>query len=65
MLLVKFQGPLFCEPMQTLTANLTDTGLEVVDAQSDAAFVQRRLHSRDTAVQLEGMQRLARAAAPR
>lgn len=47
--------------MHTLAANLTDTGLEVIDAQNDAAFAQRRIHTRDTAVQLEGLQRLALA----
>src|ERR1700733_8353434 len=38
-----------------------DTGLEVIDLQYDAAFAARRLHIRDVAMQMEGMQRLARA----
>jgi hypothetical protein len=38
-----------------------DTGLEVIDLRYDAAFAARRLHIRDVAMQMEGMQRLARA----
>jgi GAF domain len=38
-----------------------DTGLEVLDAQSDAAFAARRVHIRDVAIQMEGMQRIAHA----
>jgi len=38
-----------------------DTGIEVIDLQSDAEFLNRTLHVRDSAVQLEGLQRLARA----
>jgi signal transduction histidine kinase len=38
-----------------------DTGLEVIDLQSDATFAARRLHDRDAAMQMEGMQRLAHA----
>jgi two-component sensor histidine kinase len=41
--------------------NLTGTGLEVIDAQSDPAFAQRHLHDRDVAAQMAGMQRLAQA----
>ncbi|AEU36644.1 GAF domain-containing protein [Granulicella mallensis] len=38
-----------------------DTGLEVINAQSDAAFAARRVHIRDVAIQMEGMQRIAHA----
>jgi GAF domain len=38
-----------------------DTGLEVIDLQSCPEFVARRLHVRDAAVQMAGMQRLAHA----
>jgi hypothetical protein len=38
-----------------------DTGLEVIDLRNDPAFVKRRLHPRDVAIQIEGMRRLARA----
>jgi len=38
-----------------------DTGLEVIDIQSDPVFAERRLHVRNVALQMEGMQRLARA----
>ncbi len=44
------------------TVSITeDTGLEVIDLQSCPEFAARRLHVRDVAVQMEGMQRLARA----
>ncbi len=39
----------------------TDTGLEVIDLRSDPSFAKRRLHVRDVAMQIEGMNRLARA----
>jgi hypothetical protein len=38
-----------------------DTGLEVIDIRSDAAFAARRVHVRDVAVQMAGMQRIAHA----
>lgn len=38
-----------------------DTGLEVIDIRSDAAFAARQIHVRDAAVQMEGMQRIAHA----
>jgi signal transduction histidine kinase len=47
--------------MSVITSNPVDTGLEVLDLESDSAFVQRRLHTRDVATQIEGMHRLARA----
>lgn len=47
--------------MGMTTLNSTDTGLEVLDLQDDRSFAKRRLHTRDVAVQIEGMQRLAHA----
>jgi GAF domain-containing protein len=47
-----------------MTSALTsphDTGIEVIDLHDDAEFLNRSLHVRDLAVQLEGLQRLARA----
>jgi hypothetical protein len=41
--------------------NPADTGLEVLDLQHESAFAARRLHTRDVAVQMEGMQRLVHA----
>jgi signal transduction histidine kinase len=38
-----------------------ETGLEVVDLYSDPEFASRKLHPRDMALQLEGMERLAHA----
>ena len=38
-----------------------DTGLEVVDIRDNEAFLARRIHTRDLEVQMEGMQRIARA----
>ncbi len=38
-----------------------DTGLEVLELKDDLAFASRRLHVRDVASQMEGMDRLARA----
>jgi hypothetical protein len=40
---------------------VTDTGLEVHDLNSDAAFLERRPHAHDPAVQMKGLQRLAKA----
>jgi hypothetical protein len=39
----------------------TDTGLEVVDLQTDASFAARQIHVRDITLQMEGMRRIARA----
>ncbi|MDW5265587.1 MULTISPECIES: GAF domain-containing protein [Acidobacteriaceae] len=47
--------------MSIIASNPADTGLEVLDIESDPAFGQRRLHTRDVATQIEGMHRLARA----
>jgi DNA-directed RNA polymerase specialized sigma24 family protein len=41
-------------------SQLDDNGLEVSDLQSDPAFARRRLHVRDVASHVEGMNRLAR-----
>jgi hypothetical protein len=38
-----------------------ETGLDVLDLRNDAAFAARRLHTRDVAMQMEGLQRLSRA----
>lgn len=38
-----------------------DTGIEVLDIRDDSEFLGRQLHVRDSAAQLEGLQRLARA----
>jgi hypothetical protein len=38
-----------------------DTGIEVIDLTDDAEFQSRSLHVRDLTVQLQGLQRLARA----
>jgi signal transduction histidine kinase len=47
--------------MSSELLNSTDTGLEVLNLRDNATFAERRLHTRDVAVQAEGMQRLARA----
>jgi signal transduction histidine kinase len=47
--------------MSTDVLTPADTGLEVLDLQSDASFAARRLHVRDVAMQIEGMRRLAHA----
>jgi transcriptional regulator with GAF, ATPase, and Fis domain len=39
----------------------TDTGLEVLEITTDPAFGARKLHTRDLAVQMEGMRRLTHA----
>jgi hypothetical protein len=41
--------------------SLEDSGLEVFDLRSDAAFEARDFHSRDIEVQMAGLQRLSRA----
>jgi hypothetical protein len=46
--------------MSAPSVNSLDTGLEVIDIQTDEAFMARRLHVRDLEVQVEGMQRIAR-----
>jgi len=38
-----------------------DTGLEVIDLREDSEFASRRLHTRDAARQMVGLQRLSRA----
>jgi signal transduction histidine kinase len=47
--------------MGSAALNSTDTGLEVLNLRDNATFADRRLHTRDVAIQAEGMQRLARA----
>jgi len=47
--------------MSTVASDLLDSGLEVLDLQSDAEFLERRLHVHDNAKQLVGLQTLARA----
>ena len=47
--------------MKSVLENTEDTGMEVIDLQSDADFAARRLHVRDVAMQMEGMRRLTRA----
>ena len=41
-------------------SQLADTGLEVIDLQSDPAFARRHLHVRDVVSHIDGMNRLAR-----
>ena len=47
--------------MSFLASNLENTGLEVLDLESDAAFLSRPLHTRDATAQLEGLRRIGRA----
>lgn len=47
--------------MNAPVSTWTDSGLEVIDIHSDAAFAARRLHVRDVTLQMEGMRRIARA----
>jgi hypothetical protein len=47
--------------MGSAISHSTDTGLEVLNLRDNATFTERRLHTRDVAIQAEGMQRLARA----
>jgi hypothetical protein len=47
--------------MSNTVLNSSDTGLEVLNLRDNATFADRRLHTRDVALQVEGMQRLARA----
>jgi two-component sensor histidine kinase len=47
--------------MGVVASSSADTGLEVIDLQNDSSFAERRLHVRDVATQIEGMDRLARA----
>jgi hypothetical protein len=47
--------------MDAVASTSTDTGLEVIDLQSDPSFAERHLHERDVVTQMEGMRRVARA----
>lgn len=49
------------ETTDEAVSQLADTGLEVIDAQADAAFARRQLHVRDAVTHIDGMTRLARA----
>jgi len=46
--------------MNTAAPTLEDTGLEILDLQDDPTFAARQLHTRDAAMQLEALERLAR-----
>jgi hypothetical protein len=47
--------------MKLMGILVEDTGLEVLDLRTDAAFASRNLHSRDIGTQLAGLQRLSHA----
>ena len=47
--------------MGTLSIDVQETGLEVLDLQDDPAFAARRIHSRDALAQMAGLRRLAHA----
>jgi GAF domain-containing protein len=47
--------------MGTLSIDVQETGLEVIDLLDDSAFAARRIHSRDALAQMTGVRRLARA----
>jgi hypothetical protein len=47
--------------MSTAASITGDTGLEIIDLREDDSFAARQLHVRDVILQMEGMQRLARA----
>jgi len=47
--------------MGTLSIDVQDTGLEVIDLLDDPAFAARRIHSRDALAQMAGLRRLAHA----
>jgi hypothetical protein len=44
-----------------METTVEETGLEVLDLRSDAAFAKRNLHTRDIKIQMAGLQRLSRA----
>lgn len=44
-----------------MVITVEETGLEVLDLRSDAAFATRSLHTRDIVMQMAGLQRLSRA----
>lgn len=41
--------------------NLVDTGIEVIDLKDNTEFASRKLHTRDTATQMEGLRLLSQA----
>jgi two-component sensor histidine kinase len=47
--------------MNISASESSDTGLEVIDIQDDAAYANRRIHARDLAKQDEGMEHIAHA----
>ena len=47
--------------MSTNVLTMEETGLEVLDLEGLPAFAERRLHDRDVAMQMAGLQRLASA----
>jgi len=47
--------------MKSMEITVEETGLEVLDLRTDAAFARRNLHSRDIGTQMAGLQRLSRA----
>jgi signal transduction histidine kinase len=47
--------------MGASTSITEDTGLQVIDLENEPAFAARRLHVRDVAMQMEGLQRVAHA----
>jgi hypothetical protein len=47
-------------PAASVVSQLAETGLEVIDLQSDPSFARRRLHVRDIVSHIEGLNRLAR-----
>jgi GAF domain-containing protein len=47
--------------MGTLSIDVQETGLEVIDLLDDPDFAARRIHSRDALAQMAGMRRLAHA----
>lgn len=47
--------------MSEVLSLAADTGLEVVDIDTDAAFAARRAHGRDVTAQMEGLRRIAHA----
>jgi hypothetical protein len=44
-----------------MNIRVEETGLEVLDLRTDAAFASRNLHARDIGTQMAGLQRLSRA----
>jgi GAF domain-containing protein len=47
--------------VSSIPEQATDTGLETIDLAADSSFSARHLHTRDLALQMEGMRRLTHA----